>query len=85
LTTKPLARERLSIEMKCPGNLWPCELLDLVVYLTELYLDDFEISGVMFGRQKFLVKPAVEVVERYLRSRPTTKSRLLKCFERELV
>lgn len=56
-----------------------------MVYLTELYLDDFEITGVMFGRQKFLVKSAVEAIERYLRSRPTTKSQLLECYERGLV
>jgi len=79
-------RKRLSIEMNCPpGNPRPWELLDLVFYLTELHPDDFETSGVMFGRQEFLVKPTADAVERYLRSRPTINSRLLECYEHGLV
>jgi hypothetical protein len=78
--------ERLSIEMNyLLGNPRPWELLNLVVYLTELHPGDFETSGVRFGRQEFLVKPTVDAVERYLRSRPTIKSRLLECHECGLV
>ena len=79
-------RNRLSIELNCPpGNPRPWELFDLVVYLTEVRPGDFETSQPVFGRQEFLVKPDVDSVERYLRSRAIIKSRLQECYELGLV